>query len=76
MNEIKREHYPAHRLPDDLRGSIDPSRHVTVVVVEEDAPESVMSLEEILRPGVTRLRSSEEIDRDLAAVREEWADRD
>ena len=38
MNRIVREHYPASKLPDDLRKGIDPDRSVTVTVVEEEVP--------------------------------------
>lgn len=49
MNRIVREHYPASKLPDELREGIDPDRAVTVTVVEEEErPEAPMTLEEIL----------------------------
>jgi hypothetical protein len=35
MNRIIREHYPASKLPDDLRDGVDPSATVTVTIVEE-----------------------------------------
>lgn len=35
MNKIVREHYPASKLPEDLRAGIDPDGRVTVTVIEE-----------------------------------------
>jgi hypothetical protein len=37
MNRIVKEHYPAAKLPDDLREGIDPHDTVTVTVVPEAA---------------------------------------
>ena len=49
MNKIVNEHYPATKLPVELRERIDPAGHVTVTVVEEEKPpEHVMTLEEII----------------------------
>ena len=36
MNKIVKEHYPAAKLPVELREGIDPQGHVTVTVVEEE----------------------------------------
>ncbi len=74
MNRIIREHYPASRLPDDLRGNLDPASTVTVTVVEDEKPEKVMSLEEIFSLKGFRRRSAEEIDADLRQMRDEWDD--
>jgi hypothetical protein len=75
MNRIIREHYPASRLPDDLRGDVDPSSMVTVIVAEEEQrPEKVMSLEEIFSLEGFRRRSAEEIDADIRQMRDEWDD--
>lgn len=75
MNRITREHYPASKLPEDLRDGMDPSSTVTVTVVEEEKrPEKVMSLEEIFSLKGFRRRSAEEIDEDLRRQRDEWND--
>src|SRR5262249_44962326 len=49
MNKIVRENYPASKLPEDLRGGIDPSTRVTVTVTvaEGEPPYRPMTLEEI-----------------------------
>jgi hypothetical protein len=73
MNRIVRQHYPASRLPEDLREGIDPAREVTVTVRVEDAPpEHVMSLDEIFASGKPRYGSMDEINEHLRSLREEW----
>lgn len=74
MNKVTREHYPASKLPDELRVGIDPARTVCVTVVEEETPlEHVMSLEEIYALAAPfRRRSAEEIDAEIRALRDEW----
>jgi hypothetical protein len=47
MNKIVKEHYPASKLPEDLRAGVDPAATVTVTIVEEEAPAKPMSLDEI-----------------------------
>jgi hypothetical protein len=75
MNRITREHYPASRLPEDLRVGVDPSSTVTVTIVEEEKrPEKVMTLEEIFALRRPPFRTAEEIDDDLRKQRDEWDD--
>ena len=75
MNRIIREHYPASRLPEDLRAGVDPSATVTVTIVEEEnRPEKVMSLEEIWALRTPPFRTAKEIDDDLRRQRDEWDD--
>lgn len=55
MNKIVNEHYPATKLPVELRERIDPAGHVTVTVVEEEKPpEHVMSSKRLSRRGGRR----------------------
>jgi hypothetical protein len=76
MNRIVRQHYPASRLPEDLREGIDPAREVTVTVSVDDAPpERVMSLDEIFASGRPRYESLAEINKHVRSMREEWNDR-
>jgi hypothetical protein len=73
MNRITREHYPASKLPEDLRAGVDPAATVTVTIVEEEKrPDEVMSLEEIFSMKGFRRRSAAEIDEDLRRQRDEW----
>lgn len=76
MNRITREHYPASKLPEDLREGVDPKSTVTVTVTVEDLqrPEHVMSLDEIFAARRPPFRSAEEIDADIRAQRDEWDD--
>jgi hypothetical protein len=73
MNRIIREHYPASKLPEDLRAGVDPSATLTVTIVEEEKrPEKVMSLEEIWALRAPPFRTAQEIDDDLRRDRDEW----
>jgi hypothetical protein len=74
MNKIVREHYPASKLPKDLRPSDDPDARVRVTIEAEDRPESVMTLEEIFSQGDFARRTKEEIDADIRRLRDEWDD--
>jgi hypothetical protein len=75
MNRIVREHYPASKLPEDLRAGVDPSATVTVTIVEEQKRrEKVMTLEEIFALRRPPFRTAEEIDEDLRRQRDEWDD--
>ena len=71
MNKIVREHYPASKLPDDLREGIDPSSQVTITVVVEGTSSPIMSLEEILDLRQPPFLSKEEIDEHIRQLREE-----
>jgi hypothetical protein len=75
MNRITREHYPASKLPEDLRAGVDPSSTVTVTIVEEEKrPKKVMTLDEIFALRRPPFRTAEEIDDDLRKQRDEWDD--
>jgi len=75
MNRIIREHYPASKLPEDLRAGVDPSSTVTVTIVQEEKrPEKVMTLDEIFALRRPPFRTAEEIDEDLRRQRDEWDD--
>jgi hypothetical protein len=69
MNKVVREHYPASKLPDDLREGIDPAKDVTVTVVEEDRPERVLTLDEIFALRRPPFLSKEEIDEHIRELR-------
>jgi hypothetical protein len=75
MNRIVLEHYPASKLPDDMRVGVNPSSTVTVTIVEEETrPENIMTLDEIFSLKGFRRRSGAEIDEDLRRQRDEWDD--
>jgi hypothetical protein len=73
MNEIIKEHYPAAKLPPDLRDGIEPQQLVTVTVtVEETPPARVLTLDEIFAMREPPFRSIEEINDELRRQRDEW----
>jgi replicative DNA helicase len=72
MNRIVRQHYPAAKLPDDLRGAFDQDDQVTVTVEQEAASVPEMSLEEILAIADRSQLSKAEIDEHLTRLRDEW----
>ena len=75
MNKIVKEHYPASKLPVELREGIDPSGHVTVTVAEEEKPpEHVMTLEEIIAARRPPYLSAKEIDKMIDELREDRDD--
>lgn len=76
MNKIIREHYPASKLPEDLREGVDPESTVTVTVTVEGLkrPEHVMTLEEIFATRRPPYRSAEEIVGSIRQLRDEWDD--
>ena len=75
MNRIVKEHYPASRLPEDLREGVDPTAIVTITIVEEQGrQESTVTLEEIFALRQPPFRTAEEIDADLRRQRDEWDD--
>jgi hypothetical protein len=76
MNRIIREHYPASKLPEDLRAGVDPAATVTVTIVEEQMkpPRAVMTPEELWALRAPPFRTAEEIDEDLRRDRDEWDD--
>ena len=71
MNKLVREHYPASKLPDDLREGIDPLKSVTVTVIEEERPEYVMSFEEIFATRSPPYLNQTEVDEHLRQLRED-----
>jgi hypothetical protein len=75
MNKIVKEHYPASRLPEDLRAGVDPASTVTITIVEEaNSPREVMTLEEIWALRTPPFRTAQQIDDDLRRQRDEWDD--
>lgn len=73
MNKVIRKHYPASKLPKDLRGNIPSSAYVEVVVEEEPAERPSM---ETLRSLVADLPRSAVSEADAVArireLRNEW----
>ncbi|MCC7346701.1 MAG: hypothetical protein IT538_04820 [Variibacter sp.] len=75
MNKIVREHYPVSKLPDDLREGLSPSAAVTITLVQEDPPKSVLSIDEMFALRAPPYRSKEEINAFVREMRDDWDDR-
>lgn len=75
MNKIVKEHYPASRLPEDLRMGVDPAATVTVTIEQEAAsPGGVVTLEDIWSSRTPPFKTAGEIDNELRRQRDEWDD--
>ncbi|MGD9656807.1 MAG: hypothetical protein AB7U61_04065 [Methylocystis sp.] len=72
MNKIVREHYPAAKLPQELREGIDPRATVTITVEAEACPEKVLTLDEMFALRRDVFASPREIDEYVNAMRDEW----
>ncbi len=73
MNKIVRDHYPASRLPEELRQGLPDNAVVRVSVMLERPKETRESLRaelDVLRAGLPRLRDGEEIDRTVRIIRD------
>ncbi len=78
MNDTARtnlvDDYPAAKLPDDLRGAIDPRERVTITVVVSEGP--VATFHDIFESlHNSRVHSDDPVLR-IRALREEWDERD
>lgn len=78
MNKIVRQHYPASKLPPELRQGLAPDASVTVVVQEEvRKPASIEELRQQLldyRKSLTRKVTLEEAVERVRELRDEWDD--
>lgn len=75
MNKIVREHYPAARLPDDLREGFNIDGEVRITIEQVEPQKGRMSLEDIFAVATPPYRTKEEIDDEIRQLREEWSDR-
>ena len=78
MNRIVKEHYPASRLPEDLREGIEPGRQVkvTVTIEEERIPLTREQLKEMIEESQRHSKgvTTEEAVARIRALRDEWDD--
>lgn len=78
MNRIVREHYPASKLPPDLRQGLAADASVTVTIQEETPPQ--LSAEELrqqlraYRKGLSRHSTLDEAVARVRELRDEWDD--
>jgi hypothetical protein len=73
MNRIVREHYPAAKLPDELREGIDPNATVKITVETEASPEQILSLEEMFALRRDVFMSIRDVDEHVRTMRDEWS---
>lgn len=78
MNRIVKEHYPASKLPVELREGIDPQVHVTVTVIEEEdrktpTRERLKQLLDDARNNAEGISTEEAVAR-IRELRDEWDD--
>jgi hypothetical protein len=82
MNKIFREHYPASRLPADLREEIGENAKVTVTIIVEESPDTAAVSDgrswfdrhkHIQRDN---FKSTEEVNEYVRALRDEWSHRE
>jgi hypothetical protein len=75
MNKIVRDHYPASRLPDDLRTGLDPKAHVRVTIEEEfpDA-EKAKRLRQMLVAARQKPPTQDDPVSRIRKLRDEWDD--
>ncbi|MDJ0447740.1 hypothetical protein [Methylocystis sp. JR02] len=81
MNKIVRRHFPAERLPKDLRDEIGDGRHVTITIEIEEELGPQKTAEKDWFSRYERLRRStfhslEEVNEHVRAMRDEWDDRE
>lgn len=78
MNRIVKEHYPASKLPVELREGIDPQGHVTVTIIEEEdrktpTRERLKQLLDDARANAEGISTEEAVAR-IRELRDEWDD--
>ena len=77
MNKITREHYPASKLPEDLREGVDPKSTVTVTVTVEGVKDSESRKRTLVELLADARRAPPIGDDPVARIRElrdEWDD--
>lgn len=74
MNKIVRKHYPAAKLPAELRGDI-PEDSLVEVIVEEEPPKKTMAEKLAMLRDLPKYDTTEEeaVAR-VRALRDEWDD--
>jgi len=74
MNKLVREHFPAEKLPAELREGLAPGAQVTVTIEAEmeSRPEKVLTLEEMFALRRDVFASPEEAAAHVRALRDEW----
>jgi len=74
VNRIVREHFPAEKLPQELREGLEPGARVTVTVEAETTPIAKMTLDELFALRRDVFASTEEINAHIRSVRDEFGE--
>lgn len=83
MNRIVREHYPAAKLPEDLRDEIGPGKQVTITI-EVESPDSNSESTESRNDWFSKyehihrsnFHSLDEVNAHVRSLRDEWGHRE
>ena len=79
MNKIVRDHYPASKLPPELREGIPDSAQVQVTIVQEEKPKTREELLAMIEAYRAKIKGegipAEEPAARIRALRDEWDDR-
>lgn len=70
MNRIVRDHYPASKLPEDLREGIDPAAEVVVTVEAMERPQEAFNLDEVIARRRPPFLSDDEVVRMIREYRD------
>lgn len=81
MNKIVRRHFPAAKLPEELRDEIGDGKQVTITIEIEEELDRPNPAEKDWFSRYERLRRStfhslEEVNEHVRAMRDEWDDRE
>jgi len=71
MNTIVKKHYPADRLPDDLRDGLRKGARVQISIIEESAPLKQVRLSELVGTGANVHGDENEVLKHIEAGRED-----
>ena len=76
MNKIVRDHYPASKLPPELREGIPDSAQVQVTIVQEEKPKTREELLAMIEAYRAKIKGEGiPAEEPAARMRDEWDDR-
>ena len=72
MNRIVRKHFPADRLPQELREGLEADGFVTVTVEQEARGRRGPSLEELFARARPTFKDADDVEAHIRRLRDEW----
>ncbi|HEY8579236.1 MAG TPA: hypothetical protein VIL72_05070 [Beijerinckiaceae bacterium] len=72
MNRIVRKHFPAERLPQELREGLEAGGYVTVIVEREQPARRAPSLDELFARARPTFKDAADAEAHLRRVRDAW----